>query len=168
MTLNRGPRYLIGPHFETFEGIRTERRYDRDIGGIPPPCHQDTGDPPDVIARIECIPAASEINLDPRGEIADAPRRRSAHISQISRAIASRNVHAAAECDGEMRIVPAHSDSLFIRLRGTARSTRTLIVERDVLVDVVADRLHAPPAWPSGLKQSPGCIRQKVRLAITA
>ena len=86
----------------------------------------------------------------------------------IAGAIARRNIHAAAERDGEMRIIAANALALvegFPRRLGCAG---VLIAERDMTVNEVANRLNTGPPRPGLLEQLPGNVGQPVGLAVPA
>src|SRR5206468_3776184 len=70
---------------------------------------QHAADSRHVVARVECVPAPAKIGLEPAGEIHWAIGRWHADVPEIAGAIARRNVHAAAERDGEMRVVATHT-----------------------------------------------------------
>jgi hypothetical protein len=57
---------------------------------------------------VEGIPAAAKIGLEPGAEVHRQVFRGHANVAEIAGAIARRNVHAAAQRDGEMGEVPAH------------------------------------------------------------
>src|SRR6201995_4722531 len=114
--LCRGLWNLVGPHLEALQRVRPERLGDRHVGGVASLRNQHAADPRLVVARIESVPAAAEIGLEPAGEIADRPRLRRADVAEIAGAIARRNVHAAAEGDRQMRIVAAHALALIVDL----------------------------------------------------
>ena len=89
------------------EGVR-----DRHVGGVAALADQDAADARHVVARVEGVPAAAEIGLEPAGEIHRRVGRRHADVAEIAGAIARRDVHAAAEGDGEMGEVAAHARCL--------------------------------------------------------
>jgi hypothetical protein len=60
---------LYGDHFEARECAWAERGHDRDVGGIAPACHQDAADARLIVAGIERVPAAAEIDFEPGAEI---------------------------------------------------------------------------------------------------
>ena len=86
------------------------------------------------------------IDLEPGAEIHRRRIRRHADVAEIAGAVARRDVHAAAERDGEVREVAAHAAPLGEAARGAARGVGVLIVELDVRVDEIADRLHPAPS----------------------
>lgn len=65
-------RHLVGPDLETHERVGSERLRDRDVRGIAPARDQHAADPRDVVARIEGVPVAADIGLEPAGEVARA------------------------------------------------------------------------------------------------
>src|SRR5271168_428692 len=92
-------RNFFGEDLEAGEGARAERGHDRDVGSVAPACHQDAADARLIVTGIECVPAASEIGLEPCAEIHG--RRIASHpdVTQIAGAVARRNIHATAEGD---------------------------------------------------------------------
>src|SRR6202022_1256696 len=109
------------------------------VGGIAALRDQHAADSRLVVAGIERMPAAAEIGLEPAGEIAHRPGLRRADVAEIAGAIARRYVHAAAERDGQMRIVPAHALALVEGLPGRLRGAGVLVAECDVTMDEIAD-----------------------------
>src|SRR5215212_1057505 len=67
-----------------------------------------------------------------------------------------------------MGVVAADPALLGIGLSGRAGRARVLITERDMVVNEVADRLHAWPAQRGGSEQPPSLVRQTIRFAIPA
>ena len=60
----------------------------------------------------------------------------------IAGAIARQNIHAAAERDGEVRVVATHTLAPVEDLPGRHRGARMLVAEGDVPMDEIAER-HA-------------------------
>ena len=102
-----------------------------------------------VVPGVERVPASVQIGFEPSCEVARRERGGGAYIAEISGAVAGRNVHAAAKRDGEMGIVAANADAFLERVLRSTRDPRRLVVERDVTVHVVANRLHTRVAWRS-------------------
>ena len=128
---------------------------------------QDAPDARNIVAGIECVPLAAKIRLEPSGEIHRAVRRLHPDLAEIARAIARRNIHAAAKRDGKMRVVAAYA---FAFLEGLERGfrNRELVAEGDVVVHKVADRLHAIPSRRRMAEQFPRIFGQAIRLAVAA
>src|SRR5215212_8330332 len=103
----RSSHHLVGPYLEANQSVWPKCLGDRDIGGVAPLPYQHAPDARHVVARIEGVPAAAEIGLEPAGEIARPIRRRSPHVAKVSGAIARRNIHAAAERNCEVGIITA-------------------------------------------------------------
>ena len=126
----RGRRDLVGDHLEARERARAERGHDRDVGGVASACHQDAADARLVVAGIERVPAAAEIDFEPSAEIHRRRVERHADVAEIAGAVARRNVHAAAQRDREVGEVPAHAALLGIGIprrlgRARVRHSRT-------------------------------------------
>ena len=67
-----------------------------------------------------------------------------------------------------MREIAADADALVEGLERRPRRARQLIVERDVAVDEITDRLDAAPAGRRVLEQIPGDLAQPIGFAISA
>src|SRR6202166_4995060 len=100
-------RDLVGPNPEADQRVRSECLGNRNVRGVTALGDQDAADPRNVVARIESVPAAAEIGLEPGGKISRRPGQGHADLAEIAGAISRRNVHAAAERDGKVRIVAA-------------------------------------------------------------
>ena len=146
---------FVGPDLETGERVGPERVADRHIGRIASARDEHAADPRDVVPRVERMPAAADVGLEPRGKIHRPIRRRDPDVAEVAGAIPGRNVHAAAEGDRQMRVVAADALALFERLPRGSRRSGVLVVERDVAMDVVADRLHASGAGGRSAEQIP-------------
>jgi hypothetical protein len=103
----RSRDHLVGPDAEALEGVGSERRGDRDVGRVAAAGDQDASDAGDVVSRIERVPGATEVGLEPSREV---HRRRvlgNADVTEIAGAIARRDVQAATEGNGQVREVAA-------------------------------------------------------------
>ncbi len=107
--LLRSANELVGPNPETQQRVGSKCLGDWNVGGIAALRDQDATDPGNVVTWIECVPATTDISLEPAGEIAGGIWRRHADVTEIAGAVARRNVHAAAERHSQMCIVPANA-----------------------------------------------------------
>src|SRR5438552_3047562 len=82
---------------------------DRHVSRIAPLSDQHATYPRHVVPRVEGVPPPAKIGLKPAGEIHWAVRRWHADVPEVAGAIAGRNVHAAAERDGEVRVIATHT-----------------------------------------------------------
>src|SRR5580658_11289302 len=87
---------------------------ERDIRGVASLRDEDTPDPRGIVARVERVPAAAEIDFDPRGKIIGRIGRRQTDVGKITGAIACRDVQAATKSDGKMSVVTAHPVALAV------------------------------------------------------
>src|SRR5206468_10476354 len=78
------------------------------------------------------------------------------------------NIHAAAERNGEMRIIAADALAFLVRLPRRLGGARMLVAEDDVAMNEIADRLHPRPTRRRLLEQLPGDLRKPVGLAVAA
>src|ERR1700685_4665253 len=161
-------RDFVRPDGEAIQGVRAEGGGDGYVHCVTAARDQHSSNAGNVVARIEGMPRAANIDFHPRREIHDTVGRRNADIAQVAGAIARGNIHASAECDGEVREVAADSRTLVERLPSGPRGARTLIIEGDVVVDKIANSLNARPARLGQSEERPGRIGQPIRLAVTA
>src|SRR5216683_3879875 len=160
--------YLVRPDLEAQQRVRAERIADCDVSRIAASRNENPADPWHIVSRVKDVPAAAEIRLDPSGEIHWPIRRQDADVAKITGAVACRNVHAAAKCDGKVRIIAADAFPLAEGFKGRLGGTRVLVAERDMVVNKIADRLNACPARRRMAEQVPSYLGQQVRLAVPA
>src|ERR1017187_7016937 len=159
---------LISPDPEALQRAGPERRGDRDIGRIAASRHQDAANARHIVARVEHVPAAADPGLEPRREIARGERRWRSYIAQVAGAVSRRNIHAATECDGKVRVVAADAGPFVENLHGAAGGACILVVESNMVMNVIADCLHAQVSWSRAAEELPGCLRQQIGLTIAA
>src|ERR1700722_16452035 len=109
---------LVGPDPEALEGIGPEGGGDRDVGGVAAAGDEDASDAGDVVARIEGVPGAPEVGLEPSGEVHRRGVLGNADVPQIPGAITCGNVHATAKGDGQVGEVAADALALIEGLPG--------------------------------------------------
>ena len=163
-----GAGNLIGPNPETLQHVGPERRGDRDIGRIAASRHQNPAHPRHIVARVENVPAAADPGLKPPREIAWGERRWRSNIAQVAGAISRRNIQATAEGDGKMCVVAANAGPFVESLRGAAGRAGVLVVEGDMVMNIIADGLHARVPWSRAAEELPSRLGQQIGLAIAA
>src|SRR3954470_2495845 len=161
-------RYFFGYNFEADQGVRPERQGQGNIGSVSPTRNQNPTDPRIVVARIEGVPPPPEKHLDPGREIHGCIGWRKPDVTDVPCAVAGRDIQAAAERKRQMGVVAADPALLGVGLSGRAGRARVLVAERDMVVNEVADRLHARPARPCRAEQPPGLVRQAIGFAVAA
>jgi len=92
----------------------------RHVCGVAALRDEDTTDPGGVVARVKGVPTVAQINFNPCGKIHRSVRRRQADVSDVTSAIARRNVQATAKGDCKMRVVAANTATLFMFSGATA------------------------------------------------
>ena len=65
---------------------------ERYVGGVAALRDEDAPDPGGIVARVEGVPTAAEIDFDPRRKIIRRVRRWNAYIGEIAGAIACRDI----------------------------------------------------------------------------
>src|ERR1700676_253478 len=135
-------RNFVCPNLETLQLIRPECGRDCDISCVAASRDQYSPDPGHVVPGIEDIPFATEIDFHPRGKIRDAVGRQGSRVAQVTRAIPRRNIHTAAECDCQVGEVTADSRTLVIGLPCSPGGASILVIERDSVMYIIADRLN--------------------------
>ena len=111
------------------------------------------------VARIERVPSAAEIYLDPRGKIIRWVRWRKANICKVTGAITRRNVQTATKGDGKMSVITADPATLAVCFKCSSGCTGVLVTEGYVTVYEVADSLHPRPAEGCMSEEAPGLLR---------
>jgi hypothetical protein len=79
--------------------------------------------------------------------------------------VARRNVHAAAESDGEMGEVAANAHPLLIGFIGGAGGAGILIAQRQMVADEVGDRLNPAPAAKCRFEQLPSNVSESLSVS---
>src|ERR1700691_5357839 len=118
---------------------------ERYVGGVAALRDKDAPDPGGIVARVEHVPTAAEIDFDPRRKIVGRIGRRQADVGDVTGTIACRDVQAAAKRDRKMSEVAAHPDALGVGFKCRSGGTGTLVIECYVIMDEVADSLHPRP-----------------------
>src|SRR5580692_2465756 len=82
--------YFFGDDLEPAQRMRAERMQHWNVHGVASARHGDAADTGHVVARVEDIPAAAEIGLEPGIEVHRRRIGRDADIAEITVAIACR------------------------------------------------------------------------------
>src|SRR5262245_10221126 len=139
------------------------------IAGIATASDHNAPDPSAIVAGNKSKPSPAEVNLHPGAKVHRIRCRGNTDIAEISGDIASRNVHTAAKCDGKVGKVPAHTDALAKGLQRGAIGLRLGIVELDMPMNEVANRLDTLPTGSRRAKLLPGEARElAIRFTIAA
>src|ERR1700751_4110001 len=137
---------------------RTESCRDSDVSRVTAAPDQDPTYPGMIVPRVESVPPSAEKHLEPGAEIHRSRVSRHTDVSEIAGAVASRNIHAAAQRHSKMSEIAAHADTFLMTFGSRAVATRMVIAERDPVMHIVANRLHALPAARNASKQLPGKV----------
>lgn len=159
---------LICPDFETLQTILPECSRDRDVGGVPASRNEYSTNPWHIISGIKCVPGTTQKHFYPRCEVSHAIGRKSSHVAEVSSAVSCRDIHTAAERNGEMRVIAAHARTFVERLPRCSRWPRSLIIEGDMVVHEIADCLNSRPSWRGLAELRPCRVRQEIGLAVPA
>ena len=162
-------RRLICPYFERFKAIFSKSCSKRCISGIPATCHQDATNAWFVVSRVENVPFAAQIRFEPRTKIHREWRWRNPNVAQVSGRVTCGNIHAAAERDCEVHEIPADADAFAKHIPRRSVHASLHIIELDMMVDEVTDRLHTRPTCGRRGKAIPGkFVELAVNFAIPA
>ena len=140
--------------------VGAECRRQRDIRCIPSTGHQHPPDPRLIMARVKDMPLPAQIYLKPRAEIHRKRHWRNADVAQISSRIPCRDIEATTEGDREVRKIPANPGAVLKSLACRAIRPGLLIVELDVLMDEITNRLNPRPTFFDRSKAFPGKVTQ--------
>src|SRR5665213_1529366 len=136
------------PNAEAFEHVLAEGHADGNVRGVPTSRNQHAANAWRVIARVECVPGAANVYFKPGRKILGLLRGRKPDVTDIARAIASRNIQTSTERDCQVGVIPADPSLLVKCFRGCSGRARELIAEGYVLLDKVTDCLNSfPAAW---------------------
>ena len=120
------------------------------------------------MAGIEGVPAVPQVDLEPGAEVHRVHIGRNADVAQIAVAVTRRDVHAAAEGDGEVREVAADAATLGENVQGRLGRARILVAELHMAEQPAADRLYPRPARWGLPEQVPGDGQHLGHLAVAA
>src|SRR5437868_4156392 len=88
----------------------------------------------------------AEEGFEPCSEIRRPMWRWHADIAQVAGAVARRDVHAPAEGDCEVCVVPADSGFVVKSFERRPCHACMFVTENDMAMNIVADRLNAAPS----------------------
>ena len=131
---------------------------ERHVCGVAALSDEDTPEPRGVVARIKGVPAAAEINLDPRGKIVRRIRRWKANVGNVTGAVASRDIQTATKGNGKMSVVTTHSVALSVCFKCRSGLSGMLVTELYVIVYEVADGLYPRPTKRGVPEKAPSLV----------
>src|SRR5205823_5156507 len=105
---------LLGHYLKAAERVRAKGRADRDIRRVATAGDQHPPDAREVVACVKRVPPAAEIGFEPGGEIHCRVGDGHPDVPQIAGAVPRRDVHAAAERDREVSVVPADASAIAV------------------------------------------------------
>ena len=112
---------------------------------------------------------AAQVNLEPGAEVHRIRLPRHANVAEIAGAVPCRNVEASAKRDGQVHVIAADPDPLAKHLQRGAIGPGLHVIETNVLVDIIAHRLHEWPAGRQMPEQRPSRVAEfAIDLAIAA
>src|SRR4029450_10914280 len=114
---------------------------------------------PHVVARIECPPAITQINLHPGGEVHRKLKGRDLDLGQIAENVTSGGIEGAAERTREVCEVPADSITAGMYICGRGYRCAGAVFKADVIMHVIADRLDSTGAGRRAAETAPRCRR---------
>jgi hypothetical protein len=145
---------------------RAKGRRNRDIRRIAASTDKNAADPRMIVTCIKRVPSSTEKRLEPSAKVHRSRIARYPDIPEIAGTIAGRNVHAAAQRDGEMREIPAHADPFLVAFRRRAIAPRVMVAELDPIVDIIADGLDPLATALNSAELRPGEIAQLLGIAV--
>ena len=101
----------------------------RHVCGVAALRYEDTTDPGGVVAWIKGIPTVAQINFNPSGKIHERVRRGEVDVSDVTGAIARRDVQATAEGDCKMRVIAANAAAFLVCFERRSGGARVLVAE---------------------------------------
>ena len=122
---------------------------ERHVRGIAALRNKDTTDSRGVIAWIKGIPTVAQINFNPSGKIHGRVGRGQTDVSDVTGAIARRNVQTTAEGDCKMRVVAANTAAFLVCFERRSGGAGVLIAEDYVIC--TKSQIACTRAQPSGV-----------------
>jgi hypothetical protein len=126
----------------------------RHVRGVAALRDEDTTDPGGVVARVKGVPTVAQVNFNPCGKIHGRVGRGEADVSDITRAIARRDVQATAEGDCKMRVVAANTAAFLVCFERRSGGAGVLVAEDYMIVHEVTDSLRPRPT-KRGVSEEP-------------
>ena len=120
------------------------------------------------MTSIERVPVATQIDLELGTKVHRIWNWRYADIAEIAGAVSGGDVHATAKRDRKVREIPANSHLVDKAAVGAPQGVGLQVVESEVIVDEVADRLNAMPSRRCAGEGCPCDVTEPVRVAIAA
>jgi len=113
------------------------------------------------------VPA--KVSLEPGTEVHRVGDRRDADIAEIAGSVTRRDIQAAAERYRQVREIAADANPLVKGVERRAVSASFQVIEPEMAMDKIANRLHPGPTRWRITEGSPGKIKQfAIYLAVTA
>jgi len=161
--------HLFSNHAEVLKCVLAKDHGDRNIPGVTPAPDEDAANPAAVVAWIEGVPVPAKVSLEPCTEIHRVGDRRDADITEIAGSVTSRNIHAAAERYRQVREIAADANPLVKGIERRAVGASFQVIELEMAMDKVANRLNPGPTGWRITEGAPRKIKQfAIDLAVTA
>ena len=157
---------LVGRHVETHQFSGTEDCRNGDIGRVTSFRNQDASNPGMIMSRVESEPPTIKEHLVPGAEIHGGGISRNPDVTEVTRAVARRDVHATRQGDCQMGEVSAYATTFVVPLRGGAVTSGMVIAEIDAAMSIIANRLCPLPATLDASKQRPCKVRELFGVAV--
>jgi hypothetical protein len=145
---------------------RTESRRNSDIGCVTAPGNDDAADAGMVMPRIEGEPTTVKEHFVPRTKIHGSRVTWNTDVTEISRAVARRDVHASGKRNCEMSEVPTNTASFLVPLGGGAVTSCMMVTEFNAVVGVIANSLRSLPSHLDTSKERPRKIQELFSVAV--
>ena len=159
---------LVRPHLHPLEDGPAERGHHRHVERIAATSDEDTTLARLVVARVERVPGAAEVHLDPRREVHRLVHRLDLDLRQVAEHVAGRDAERTAEAERDVGEVAAHARPRLVHVGGRRQRRAAAVGERDVVVDVVDDGGDAAIAGSHVAEQLPRLVGEHVGQDVAA
>jgi hypothetical protein len=139
----------------------------RDVRRVAALRNEGTTDPGGVVAWIKGVPTVAQVNFNPRGKIHRRVGRGETDVSDVTGAIARRDIQATAEGDCKMRVVAANTAAFLVCFERRSGGAGVLVAEDYVIVHEVADSLYPRPTKRGVSEEPPSFVGQTIGLTVT-
>src|SRR5271168_270105 len=112
------------------------------------------------MSSVKGVPSSLQEDLKPSAEVHRIGVTRDANITEITRGVAGGDIHAAAQGNRQMGKIAADANPLAKTIERGAIGASFLIIESEMAMDKVANRLNPLPAGGCLAKSPPSEIHK--------
>jgi hypothetical protein len=120
------------------------------------------------VTWVKGVPPLAKERLEPSVEVHWCRVRWHSDVSKVASTIPGGNVHAAAQSNREVGIIATYTNPFMKRIERGSIIPSVAISKVDMIVDKIADRLHALPSGLCAAKRLPREVNQLLSFTVPA